>query len=103
MASKTSKNGKLPIWIPVISSLVLALGGIIGVLLQKNRAENSPNSGAQQSTAYPAGYISPEHAKEFVNESKMVCGIVFSVSERTGNTFLNFGGRFPNHVFCIVI
>jgi DNA/RNA endonuclease YhcR with UshA esterase domain len=47
---------------------------------------------------------SPDQAKGHIGERATVVGVVSQVStSRGGTTFLNFGGRYPNHVFTAVI
>ncbi len=51
-----------------------------------------------------AGEISPRDAIKHVGERSTVVGVVSQVSNSgKGTTFINFGGRFPNHVFYAVI
>lgn len=49
--------------------------------------------------------ISPEEAAGYVGQTATVVGIVSQVSrdQRSGNIFLNFGDRYPNHAFYAVI
>lgn len=48
--------------------------------------------------------ISAQEASQYVGSSITVEGVVSQVSTtRGGTTFINFGGRFPNHVFYAVI
>lgn len=48
--------------------------------------------------------ISPQDAAQHVGSSMTVEGVVSQVSvSGGGTTFINFGGRFPNHVFYGVI
>lgn len=48
--------------------------------------------------------ISPHDASQYVGRSVTVEGVVQQVSSsRGGTTFINFGGRYPNHVFYAVI
>lgn len=51
-----------------------------------------------------AGEITPRDAASHVGEHSTVVGVVSQVSNSgKGTTFINFGGRFPNHVFYAVI
>ncbi|CUH45429.1 hypothetical protein RUM4293_04343 [Ruegeria atlantica] len=51
-----------------------------------------------------AGEISPREAVNHVGERTTVVGVVSQVSNSgKGTTFINFGGRYPNHVFYVVI
>lgn len=45
--------------------------------------------------------ISPADAAQHVGELVIVQGVVdqVSVSSRSSTTYLNFGGRYPNHIF----
>jgi DNA/RNA endonuclease YhcR with UshA esterase domain len=46
----------------------------------------------------------PDQAKDHIGERATVAGVVSQVSiSRGGTTFLNFGARYPNHVFTAVI
>lgn len=55
-------------------------------------------------TAVQAETITPHQAAQFVGASVTVEGVVSQVStSRGGTTFINFGGRYPNHVFYGVI
>jgi len=49
--------------------------------------------------------ITPEQAKDHVGQNVAVQGQVTQVgaSERSHTLFLNFGGRYPDHVFTAVI
>ena len=48
--------------------------------------------------------IPPDKAKDHFGEHVTVVGVVAQVStSRGGTTFLNFGARYPNHVFTAVI
>ena len=48
--------------------------------------------------------ISPQVASEHVGSYATVEGVVSQVTTTgSGTTFINFGGRFPNHVFYAVI
>lgn len=49
--------------------------------------------------------VSPGDAARYVGQTVTVQGVVsqVSVSRRSGTTFLNFGGRYPNHGFTAVI
>jgi DNA/RNA endonuclease YhcR with UshA esterase domain len=48
--------------------------------------------------------ISPKDAAQYVGSTLTVEGKVSQVSfANSGTTFINFGGRFPNHVFYAVI
>ena len=48
--------------------------------------------------------ISPREASHYVGVAVTVEGVVSQVSTGGGGTtFINFGGRFPNHVFYAVI
>ena len=47
-----------------------------------------------------AAPILPEEAKSHVGENVSVRGMVEQVSvSKKGHAFLNFGGRYPNHIF----
>lgn len=51
-----------------------------------------------------AGAISPPEAAHHVGQTITVEGVVAQVSKsRKGTTFINFGGRFPNQLFQVVI
>lgn len=51
-----------------------------------------------------ADTITPRDALANVGESTTVEGVVSQVSStESGTTFINFGGRFPNHIFYGVI
>ena len=51
-----------------------------------------------------AAEIAPREAMMHVGEQSTVVGTVAQVSRsRGGTTFINFGGRYPNHVFYAVI
>ncbi len=55
-------------------------------------------------TVASAETISPQEASRHVGEFVTVEGVVSQVSRsKGGTTFVNFGGRFPNHVFYGVI
>jgi hypothetical protein len=59
---------------------------------------------AALSAVAKADSISPGQARNYVGEYVTVLGVVSQVSRsRGGTTFINFGGRFPNHVFYGVI
>lgn len=49
--------------------------------------------------------VTPADASAYVGRVATVDGMVsqVSVDNRSGNTFINFGGRYPNHVFYAVI
>ena len=48
--------------------------------------------------------IPPKDAAHYVGDSMTVEGVVSQVSTGSGGTtFINFGGRYPNHVFYAVI
>lgn len=48
--------------------------------------------------------IKPKEAAYYVGEAVTVEGVVSQVStSKGGTTFINFGGRFPNHKFYAVI
>ena len=48
--------------------------------------------------------IAPREAAQYVGSSSTVEGVVSQVSRsRGGTTFINFGGRFPNHAFYAVV
>ena len=48
--------------------------------------------------------ISPPEASHHIGDSITVEGVVSQVSTSSGGTtFINFGGRYPNHVFYAVI
>lgn len=56
------------------------------------------------STFAYAETISPQDAPEYVGSSVTVEGVVSQVATTSSGTiFINFGGRFPNHVFYAVI
>jgi exonuclease VII large subunit len=59
---------------------------------------------AQPATAGVA-VITPEQAKDHIGQDVVVQGQVSQVgaSERSHTLFVNFGGRYPNHVFTAVI
>lgn len=51
-----------------------------------------------------AAEIAPREAMMHVGERSTVVGTVAQVSRsRGGTTFINFGGRYPNHIFYAVI
>ncbi|MBM2294366.1 nucleotide-binding protein [Sulfitobacter pseudonitzschiae] len=51
-----------------------------------------------------AQIISPQEATDYIESNVTVEGVVSQVStSNNGTTFINFGGRFPNHVFYAVI
>jgi DNA/RNA endonuclease YhcR with UshA esterase domain len=55
-------------------------------------------------TSIQAETISPKEAAHHVGAEMTVEGVVSQVSTTdSGTTFINFGGRFPNHVFYAVI
>jgi DNA/RNA endonuclease YhcR with UshA esterase domain len=55
-------------------------------------------------TGAQAETITPQDASSYVGRSVIVEGVVRQVStSRSGTTFINFGGRYPNHVFYAVI
>ncbi len=55
-------------------------------------------------TAAIAESITPNEAYSHVGTQQTVVGVVSQVSESPGGTrFVNFGGRYPNHVFYGVI
>jgi DNA/RNA endonuclease YhcR with UshA esterase domain len=47
--------------------------------------------------------VSPQDASQYAGSSTTVEGVVSQVSRSGGTTFINFGGRYPNHVFYAVI
>ncbi len=47
--------------------------------------------------------VSPQDASQYTGSSVTVEGVVSQVSRSGGTTFINFGGRFPNHAFYAVI
>jgi DNA/RNA endonuclease YhcR with UshA esterase domain len=48
--------------------------------------------------------ISPQDAARHIGKETTVEGVVSEVSSSAGGTtFINFGGRFPNHIFYAVI
>jgi DNA/RNA endonuclease YhcR with UshA esterase domain len=48
--------------------------------------------------------ITPRDASQYVGDYVTVAGVVSQVSRSNGGTtFINFGGRFPNHVFYALI
>lgn len=50
------------------------------------------------------GEITPREASNHVGERATVVGVVSQVSNSgKGTTFINFGGRYPNHIFYAVI
>lgn len=51
-----------------------------------------------------ADALHPREAVQHAGEFAVVEGVVAQVSRsRGGTTFINFGGRFPNHIFYAVI
>ncbi|WP_298938037.1 nucleotide-binding protein [uncultured Ruegeria sp.] len=51
-----------------------------------------------------AGEITPRDAAQHVGEHSTVVGVVSQVANSgKGTTFINFGGRYPNHTFYAVI
>jgi DNA/RNA endonuclease YhcR with UshA esterase domain len=55
-------------------------------------------------TAADADVIGPSDAAQHIGEMHTVKGLVAQVSTSgKGTVFLNFGGRFPNHVFYGVV
>lgn len=55
-------------------------------------------------TSVQAESISPQEASHYVGSAVTVEGVVSQVSTSGGGTtFINFGGRYPNHVFYAVI
>lgn len=51
-----------------------------------------------------SGEVTPQEASQHIGEYATVVGTVAQVSRsRGGTTFVNFGGRFPNHIFYAVI
>jgi len=55
-------------------------------------------------TSTQAEIISPQEASHYVGGAMTVEGVVSQVSTSGGGTtFINFGGRYPNHVFYAVI
>ena len=48
--------------------------------------------------------ITPEQAKDNIGKNVQVCGKVYNVyTSKKGNTFLNFGGKYPNQAFAATI
>ncbi|HEY5893435.1 MAG TPA: OB-fold nucleic acid binding domain-containing protein [Chthoniobacterales bacterium] len=48
--------------------------------------------------------ISPDEASKHVGEHSTVTGVISQITTTAkGTTFINFGGRYPNHVFTAVI
>jgi DNA/RNA endonuclease YhcR with UshA esterase domain len=47
--------------------------------------------------------VTPQDASHYAGSSVTVEGVVSQVSRSGGTTFINFGGRYPNHVFYAVI
>ncbi|MHC9236626.1 nucleotide-binding protein [Pseudooceanicola sp. 502str34] len=47
--------------------------------------------------------IPPKEAAYYVGQAVTVEGVVAQVSSSRGTTFINFGGRYPNHVFYAVV
>ncbi|MYM56970.1 nucleotide-binding protein [Thalassovita mangrovi] len=48
--------------------------------------------------------VSPKETSYYVGETVTVEGVVSQVStSNRGTTFINFGGRYPNHIFYAVI
>ena len=45
----------------------------------------------------------PQEAAQHIGETATIQGVVVQVSSSKGTTFINFGGRFPNHIFYAVI
>ena len=39
----------------------------------------------------------------YVNQSKMVCGVVYQVKDVKKQTYLNLGGIYPNHKIAVLI
>jgi DNA/RNA endonuclease YhcR with UshA esterase domain len=54
-------------------------------------------------TSAYAETVTPQDASQYVGSSVTVEGVVSQVSRSGGTTFINFGGRYPNHVFYAVI
>ncbi|MFA3919333.1 nucleotide-binding protein [Ruegeria hyattellae] len=55
-------------------------------------------------TTAVADTISPKETSQYVGAQATVVGVVSQVSTSSGGTtFINFGGRYPNHVFYAVI
>jgi len=51
-----------------------------------------------------SGEVTPRQTSQYIGEQATVVGTVAQVSRsRGGTTFINFGGRFPNHIFYAVI
>lgn len=48
--------------------------------------------------------ITPQEALQHIGDTESVAGVVSQVStSKGGTTFINFGGRYPNHIFYAVI
>jgi DNA/RNA endonuclease YhcR with UshA esterase domain len=56
-------------------------------------------------SAFAQSAVPPQEARNHVGEYVTVTGVVSGVghSSRSNTTFINFGGRFPNHQFTAVI
>lgn len=55
-------------------------------------------------TSAQAETVSPRDASYYVGTTLTVEGVVSQVTQtNSGTTFINFGGRYPNHVFYAVI
>lgn len=55
-------------------------------------------------TSVGADGISPKQSSQHVGKQATVVGVVSQVSTSSGGTtFINFGGRYPNHLFYAVI
>jgi DNA/RNA endonuclease YhcR with UshA esterase domain len=56
-------------------------------------------------SAFAQNAVAPQEARNHVGEYVTVTGVVSGVghSSRSNTTFINFGGRFPNHQFTAVI
>lgn len=55
-------------------------------------------------TSVQSETISPREAPRHIGDKMTVEGVVSQISTSSGGTtFINFGGRFPNHVFYAVI
>ena len=79
---------------------------------QADRAKTEPPAAVRSEPPVGLQSVSPKEAGKYEGKTITVCGIVSSaryLGESTGRpnsrnpTFLNFGGRFPNHDFTGVI
>ncbi len=81
--------------------LLFAFAVSVSLIHQGSAQEPAPSS-ASVSTTAPAtrpAYAAAEAAKH-VGEDAVVTGLVAGVAtSKQGNTYMNFGAAFPNHVF----